>query len=250
MAHQLANYVERSFSDERVRKFEEHKQVEKTYESILNLIADLFEGPLMTIQDAIKDIKNIEHVDQINQIDEPVDRIFVSSESLSRILENISAMVNLNAGITPVNRALHDLKELITHGAERVKKTLSSYVWIVNIDDNLPLIPFDYDLIELLFYNLAFHAVEFALPDSTIEIQAKQMGDYVLMSISGEGQSIPLEMVDVAFEKFYRMSGTSKTGLGLGLAIAKTIAEVHNGELKVTNRLKGGMIFSLYLPIA
>lgn len=249
VAHQLANYIERTFSEERARQFQQHKQVEKTYQSILNLISNLFEGPLMSIQDAVKELKNMEIPNLNQQVVEPVDRIYISSESLSRILENISAMVNLSAGLMPVNRTLHDLRELILFCSARIKKTMHTYVWVVSLDEKLPQIPFDYDLIELLFYNLAFHAVEFALPDSSIEIEAKQSGDYIVMSISGEGQSIPPEMVDVAFEKFYRIPGSTSSGLGLGLAIAKTIAEIHNGELKVKNRPHGGMIFSLFLPI-
>lgn len=248
VAHQLSNYIERTFTEERYRKLEQHKQIEKTYEAILNLISDLFEGPLLNIQDAVKDLKKNELPNQTFTINHPVERIYVSSESLSRILENISAMLNLNAGLTPVNRALHNVKELIDFCIERVKKTLPSYNWMVSIDRDLPKIPFDYELIELLFYNLAFHAVEFSPPESTVEIQAKSSGDYVMISISGEGQSIPEDMISAVFEKFYRAPETTK-GLGLGLAIAKTIAEVHNGELRIKNRPKGGMIFSLYLPL-
>lgn len=248
VSHQLANYLERSFSEERARKYEQHKQIEKTYQAILNLISNLFEGPLMNIQDAVKDLKRMEY-HETNAL-ESVERISVSSESLARILENISAMVNLSAGLIPVNRTSHNLNELINLCSVKAKKSLVTYTWSFILEDRLPIIPFDYDLIELLFYNLAFHAVEFSLPDSTIEIRTKQVGDYVEMSISGEGQSIPPEMVDVAFEKFYRIPGSTSTGLGLGLAIAKTIAEIHNGELKVKNRPKGGMVFSLFLPIS
>lgn len=249
VAHQLSNYIERNFSEERTRQFEQHKQVEKIYESILNLISNLFEGPLMNIQDAVKDLKRIEFPNPTNQITQPIERIYVSSESLARILENISAMVNLSAGLTPIHRTLHDIKELVNLCAARVKKTMVNYQWNLLLEDDLPKIPFDYDLIELLFYNLAFHAVEFSPPDSAVTIELKQVGDYVEMSISGEGQSIPPEMVDVAFEKFYRIPGSTSNGLGLGLAIAKTIANIHNGELKVKNRPQGGMVFSLFLPI-
>jgi two-component system, OmpR family, sensor histidine kinase KdpD len=247
IAHQLANYLERSFAEERVRQYEQHRQTEKTYQSILNLISNLFEGPLMSIQDSVKDLKQLNQ--PIKDLDQPIEQIYVSSESLSRILENISAMVNLSAGLTPINREMHDLNELINLCSLRIKHTLNNYVWTLSLDERLPQISFDYDLIELLFYNLAFHAVEFSPPETNIIIESKQNGDFLEMSILGEGQSIPPEMVDVAFEKFYRIPGTTSSGLGLGLAIAKTIAEIHNGELKVKNRLKGGMVFSLLLPI-
>jgi two-component system, OmpR family, sensor histidine kinase KdpD len=248
VTHQLSNYIEHTFLEEKAHRYEQHRELERTYESILNLISNLFEGPLMNIQDAVKELKKIEFADQMMEKETYVERIYVSSDSLARILENISAMVNMNAGLTPVHRTIQDLKELTTLCTSRLKKTLPSYKWDLSADERLPLIPFDYELIELLFYNLAFHTVEFAPPESTVEIELRSVGDYVMLSISGEGQSIPPDMVDAVFEKFYRVSGT--TGLGLGLAIAKTIADVHYGELKIKNRPQGGMIFSLYLPIS
>jgi two-component system, OmpR family, sensor histidine kinase KdpD len=250
VAHQLANYLERSFSEERVRQLQQHEQVEKTYQSILQLITNLFEGPLMTVQDGVKALKHAEETQAIQEMSQPIERIHVSSQSLQRILENISAMVNLSAGLTPVNKAFHDLKELVNRCATRMQKSMSTYQWKISLEDSLPLIPFDYDLIELLLYNLVFHALEFTLPESTIDIEIKQIGDHVVVSIAGEGQNIPPEMIDVSFEKFYRVSGTASDGLGLGLAIAKTIVEIHNGVLKVNNRPQGGMMFSLSLPIA
>jgi signal transduction histidine kinase len=56
-------------------------------------------------------------------------------------------------------------------------------------------------------------------------------------------------MMDIAFEQLYRLPTSSSSGLGLGLAIARTIAEVHNGRLEILNHPKGGMIFSLHLPM-
>ncbi|MEI8365563.1 MAG: ATP-binding protein [Parachlamydiaceae bacterium] len=252
VGQQLANYIERLFSEEKSKEFEEHKQVEKIYQSTLSLISNLFEGPLLSIQDSVKELKKHEQPSNSNEIIQPLEQISISSNSLSHILDNISSMVNLSAGITPVNRIKNDLKKLIVSWHKRVQESMTNYSWKIHIEDNLPEVIFDRDLIELLFYNLAFHAMEFAPPESTIEVEAKQSGDYVVMSLSGEGQSIPEELMDVAFENVYRIPGgiaNAQQPQGLGLAIAKTIAEIHNGLLRVSSRPEGGMMFSLYLPL-
>lgn len=248
-AHQLANYIERMKSEERSREYEQHKQVEKIYQSILNLISNLFEGPLLTIKESVKKLKDLEVPHLKDELTQPVERIHVSSDSLSRILDNISAMVNLSGGITPVNKVRHNFKDLVIACHSTIGKTLTGYKWKLEVDEGLPDFAFDYDLIELLFYNLAFHAMEFALPDSTIEIKAIRNGDFAVLSVSAEGQSIPEDMLDVAFERFYRVPGTMMDGLGLGLSIAKTIADVHGGALEVKNHPQGGMVFILYLPL-
>lgn len=248
VAQQLANYIEHTFAEERAREYQQHKQVEKIYQSILNLISNLFEGPLLSIKDGIKELKSSSGTSSsLEQID-------VSAESLENILENISAMINLSAGLTPINRERCDITELVSSCYKRAQKLNPEYVWNLNLDGTLPTTLFDYSLIELLFYNLAFHAMEYSPPDSKIEVETKQSGDYIVMSISGEGQVIPNDMMETAFERFYRipnklMKREDSQGLGLGLAIAQTIAEIHNGELKITGRPQGGMVFAFYLPI-
>lgn len=246
VCHQLGGCVERFLYQEREFQTEQHRQTEKIYESILLLISNLFEGPLLTIEDSLKELKQETTSEKMQK---NLDSVENASESLSRILENISAMVNLSAGITPINRERYKLEDLVTNCMETVKKSMENYEWIVSIEDNLPEIYFDYDLIELMFYNLIFHAIEFALPGTKVVVSLKQMGDYEVLSISGEGQSIPPDMVEVSFEKFYREPAITSKGLGLGLAISRAVANVHHGQLKITAKPEGGMVFSLYLPI-
>jgi two-component system sensor histidine kinase KdpD len=249
ISHQLASYFERHMSEEKGRKLEHLKQIEKNYHSILLLISSLFEGPLLTIQDAVKTLKKSEESVPASGSETPLEQILIATENLTRILENITAMVNLQAGLTPVNLVKQKIQDLVTTSMETVKLSAPIYKWSLKIEEDLPEVSIDYELMELLFYNLVFHAIEFSPPDSTIEVKLYRSADHVIFSVSGEGQSIPPEIVDVAFEKFYRIPGTTTSGLGLGLAVAKAIAEIHNGQLKVENRSGGGMVFSLYLPI-
>jgi two-component system sensor histidine kinase KdpD len=249
VAQQLANYFERHFSEEKSQKLQQHHQVEKIYESILNLLANLFEGPLLTIQDGVKELQQVESPKQNDVLEHSVELIQTSSESLHRILENIMAMVNLSAGLTPINRKKQRLEDLIQLCYETLQKTINTHQWACRIEEGIPEITFDYELVELLVYNLAFHVIEYAFPDTTIDIHTHVVGDFVIVAISGDGKSIPLELVDIAFEKFYRLPTASTSGLGLGLAIANSIAQIHGGTLTIKNRPAGGMVFSLHLPI-
>lgn len=82
VSHQLANYLEKSFSEERMRQYEQTKQAEKTYQSILNLISNLFEGPLTSIRDAAKELKPIQFSSPVPQTANPIEIIYNSSEDL------------------------------------------------------------------------------------------------------------------------------------------------------------------------
>ena len=78
VAQQLANFYEKHSKAELERKREEHKRIEKTYESTLELIANLFEGPLLTIQDAVKELKKTEKAPIGNMSLQPVEQIATS----------------------------------------------------------------------------------------------------------------------------------------------------------------------------
>lgn len=249
VAQQLGNHLERSFVEERARKQENLRQTETVYQSILNLVSNLFESPLLTIQEAVKELIKEEHPKKTSITSTYLEQIESSSESLTHILENVTAMAHLSAGLTPISKKINSMEKLVCECIENIKKSTNTHHFSMRIQKDLPKIPFDYDLIELLFYNLVFNSIEYSPAQSTIEIESHLYGDHLVLSVADEGQGIPPDMIESVFEKFYRVPGTSSSGLGLGLAIAKTIAEIHGGRLKAQNREMGGSIFSLFLPV-
>ena len=82
-----------------------------------------------------------------------------------------------------------------------------------------------------------------------IEIKAEVTSDRLILSVLDEGPGIPSEILGLVFDKFYRGPGSPLGGVGLGLAIAKTIMEIHGGKIEVKNRRSGGAEFQLMLPI-
>ncbi len=245
----LANHIERSFSEERQRRMEHLNQIEKVYQSILNLLSNQFQTPINTIRDAVKQLKTEEIFKETRTGSKFIYRIENSSEGLIRVIENISAMAKLSAGLIPMKKQKHDIKELLNVCEKNVQKHITVHKLSIVIQDDLPPLHFDFSLIEILVCNLIFNAIENSPPHSTIEIEAKQWDHHLVIAVSDEGKGIPEEMLEAVFEKFYRLPGTTSVGLGLGLSIAKTIAEIHGGKLKAENRPTGGSRFSLFLPI-
>jgi two-component system sensor histidine kinase KdpD len=158
-------------------------------------------------------------------------------------------MAKLSAGALGIKKGKHNISELITVCCENAAKLLNSHTFKIQIEENLPLLDFDFSLIEILLSNLISNALEYSPPKSTVEIEARRYENTLILSIADEGKGIPQEMMDTIFEKFYRVPGTVSLGLGLGLSIAKTIAELHGGSLKAENRKTGGARVTLFLPI-
>lgn len=247
---QLASYLERSFGEEVAKQHAQLKQMENIHRTVLDRFSHEFEVPLRTAKDKLEGLKSKSSAqgdqESLKNIQEAED----SFEGLGMILKNISAMARLSRGVVPLNQHLQNPKELVEACCKSIRKAQSTHKIKVILPESLPLVSFDFDLIYMLLSNLITNAVEYSPEGSTIEVEAKITGDSFVLSVADEGKGIPPDQLNLIFEKFYRMPGTaSSPGAGLGLAISKTIAEIHKGALQVENLPDKGAKFSLILPL-
>jgi signal transduction histidine kinase len=114
----------------------------------------------------------------------------------------------------------------------------------------LPQVRADPVQIELLLVNLVSNAIDAASSREdhagTVTIRLAQAGDNIVLDVSDNGPGIVAEMADRIFEPF---ETTKSTGMGLGLTLARQIAEAHAGNLSWRKREPQGVIFSAVLPI-
>jgi len=249
VGQQLANFLERSLEEEKERKIEQYDQIEKIYQTVLDRISNQFQSPLQSIQSAIVDLQATKLLKDHKVGTVALYCIESSSKELLRAIENATAMAKLSTGAVGLKRGKHNINELITVCCENATKLMNAHSFKIEIEENLPLVDFDFSLIEILLSNLISNALEYSPPKSTVEIEARRYENTLILSISDEGSGIPQEMMTSIFDKFYRGPGTCSLGLGLGLSIAKTIAELHGGSLKAENRKTGGAKVTLFLPI-
>jgi two-component system, OmpR family, sensor histidine kinase KdpD len=249
VAQQLANFLERTFSEERERKNELIQQIEQIYAKVLQSISNELYGPLTIIQSAVVNFKEERVISENLQLAASLHNIEKTSESLMHIAENATAMAKLSGGEIPFEKASHPIEELIDTSVKKVQSALKRHQVKIKVHKNVPPISCDFSLMTILLHHLLTNAIEYSPPHSAIEVEAEVFDGTFVLSVSDEGRGIPEEVRELVFEKFYRVSGTASTGLGLGLAIVKSIAEIHHGYIKVQSRITGGTTFSLILPL-
>ncbi|HWQ15319.1 MAG TPA: HAMP domain-containing sensor histidine kinase [Roseiflexaceae bacterium] len=108
----------------------------------------------------------------------------------------------------------------------------------------------DSDGLIRLFVNLVDNAIKYT-EQGSVTLSAAQQGDKgLLVTINDTGVGISAEQLPHIFDRFYRVdTARSKEGIGLGLAIARSIARTHGGDITVTSAIGKGTTFTVRLPL-
>ena len=102
----------------------------------------------------------------------------------------------------------------------------------------------DYGLLRQALDTLVRNSVTRA---TSVEVSARGVGDRCVITVDDDGPGIPPELLPVVFDRFRR--GDTKGGVGLGMAIAKRVVEMHHGTVTAENRETGGARVTLDLPV-
>jgi len=98
--------------------------------------------------------------------------------------------------------------------------------------------------------NIVSNAVKYAATCATVNINTVNDADeYFTIRFNNDGKGIPEEFNDLIFEPFIRVRGNNTPGTGIGLSLAKSLTELHNGSLRLISGKTDLVIFELQLPI-
>jgi len=109
----------------------------------------------------------------------------------------------------------------------------------------------DGELLSLMVANLIRNATRHSPVRGSVEIAVSATDTAATIAVRDRGPGIPSELLDRVFDPFYRVPRDAETGagVGLGLAIAKGVAELHRGSIRAANRDGGGCEFVVRLPL-
>lgn len=177
--------------------------------------------------------------------------IYFETEQLSRLINNLLQITYLESHNVKLQIQPSSLEDVINLVIKTSSKKLQNRAVIINLPRELPLIPFDRTLIQEVFFNLIDNAVKFTPVGSPIEVETVLQSNDILINVSDHGPGIMPDELNKLFEKYYRgRMLTSERGLGLGLAICRSIVTAHGGEIWAENRKEGGVTFSFTLPLS
>ena len=149
-----------------------------------------------------------------------------------------------------VNKAIANIADY--KGRDRVNLTLS------RSDEYPPLLFGNGRLVMRLIINLLTNAVKYIefegkTAPNTIKVSIMTIDDRIAVQVEDNGRGIAQKDLDHLFERFYRVDNSGSRdvgGSGIGLAIAKEIADMHDGSIAVTSKVGSGSMFTFVMPVA
>ena len=168
---------------------------------------------------------------------------------LASLIADVLDTSRIEAGTFSFTFSDVDLVELLRDVVAAAQLAQDEVELTTELNGSLPHVRGDRERLRQVIQNLVDNAVKYSSAGSCVRVTATADDGSILIDVADEGPGIPLEDQQLIFEKFGRSGGgAAKPGTGLGLFIARSIAEAHGGSLDVDSVPARGSVFRLELP--
>jgi PAS domain S-box-containing protein len=185
-----------------------------------------------------------------------VDTILRNAQSQEQLISDLLDVQRIMAGKIRLNLRRVDLGNVVRAAAETVQPSADakSVRLQLLLDLDTPPIVGDPERLQQIVWNLLSNAIKFAPADGQVQVRLRKEGDECELVVEDNGPGIQPEFLPYVFERF-RQADSSTTrshkGLGLGLAIVRSLVEMHGGRIAASNKSAPdatGAVFTIRLP--
>jgi signal transduction histidine kinase len=173
---------------------------------------------------------------------------------LSRVVDDMFTLTRADAGQYPVAPREFYLDELAADCVQSLRSLAAAKSISLSVDSagELPIVA-DESLVRRMLLNLVDNAIKYTPAGGAVSLSVRATAESAEISVSNNGPGIPLELQPRIFERFFRgdqarTRSHPESGAGLGLSIAKWIAEAHHGTLELTRSSPADTVFTAHLP--
>lgn len=170
------------------------------------------------------------------------------SVQLRHLTGNLLTLSKLESSGIELKTNWCDISELFGQIAEDMKGCLKFFPLQTDIVSPMPLVKIDEKLIKQVLYNVVYNSCKYSKEGAEIFLKAYYKDNTLTIQEMDRGTGFLPDALNRAFDKFYKSGNIEEEGLGIGLFIAKSLIEMHNGTIGVENRQNGGARLTINIP--
>lgn len=227
-------------------------ELERTEELRRNMVADLaheLRTPLTNIRGYIEGISH----GIIKPNPETLESMQGEVVLLTRLIEDLQDLALAESGRLQLQIKECDLSQMARSAATAFQQ--QAQVKAISLQQDAPdsvVFQADEDRIGQIIRNLVSNAISYTPSHGQVGIKARIEGEQAVLVVRDDGPGIPPEDLPYVFERFYRVDKSRSRytgGVGLGLTIARRLAEAHGGDISVTSQEGQGSEFRVVFPV-
>ncbi|RXT03713.1 cell wall metabolism sensor histidine kinase WalK [Ammoniphilus sp. CFH 90114] len=216
------------------QKIEEEREVERLKNELITNISHDLRSPLTTIIGYLRILKDKRYENEKSH-DEYVDTAFEKAERLKKLMDDLFAYTKLNHNEVQLHFIDINLKDMMVQFIDEVSVPGENQI-VIKSEFPDGSVPIKADPSQLLrvFENLMSNAFKYSVKPGTIQIKLELQNDFAVIEFGNRGNSIPKEDLPRIFERLYKLDKSRSVeddSSGLGLAISKSIVELHDGQI-------------------
>ena len=175
--------------------------------------------------------------------------IFEQSRDMTEHVSKVLQMTRLEAGAITLDRDWASMAEIAGSVLRRLAERLATHRVMLEIPGDLPLVRVDAALVEQALANLMENAARHTPPGTVVRLRVQQGTGEAVVSVENFGGDLPQADLERIFAKFERGAMESSGGMGLGLAICRSIVRLHGGRAWAERIAGGGIAFRFTMPL-
>jgi two-component system, OmpR family, sensor histidine kinase KdpD len=240
--------IERSRSFAAQSSAEAARQSEQLRTAVLDGLAHAFKTPLTTILASSSGLIEMGTIGATER--ELVALIEAEAAHLNDLTTRLLTTARLDSTHIRLAKQKVDLVQLLKSIAKACTDENAAVEIALEVPAHALSILADLHLLKMAVYHLVDNAAKYAKPGSQVAMHLQEREGAVAIAVKNSGSYIPVEERERIFERFYRGPRTASqvAGTGIGLAVARRVAEAHRGNIWVESDEQNGTEFSLLLP--
>lgn len=217
--------------------------------NLLRAISHDLRTPLTTIAGNAELLQSAERLDG-EQRKRLSSDIAADAHWLIDIVENLLSVTRLDNGNLQLNMQPEVLGDVIQEAVTHARPRLGSHKLRVSLEDDLLLVRADVRLLLQVFMNLLDNALKYTPEETEITISATKNNGFAVIEVADNGGGIPAADRAHVFDLFYtsgHKAADGRRGMGIGLALCRSIIVAHGGSISVRDNRPHGTIFRFTL---